>query len=319
MFAMLHGAWPLAPEEAEGDVPARVEAAVRAQLDAGLELVTDGLVRWPDPAGALLHALDADDTGADGLLVRAWRETADVAATIANPDAGPPTTAAVLTGPCTLASAGGQQFDAGEALTLARRLHDELLALADAGCPLVVIDEPAATAIGADEDARAVFREAHAALLGDEPPLHAMLAISGGSAWEAGPDTILEAPYASYLFDLVDGPDNWYLVRAAPGNRGIVCAALRAPSASDQAPLLVWAARYAASANGRGPDRVGLANASSLADLDARAAQVALGALVRAAGLASLDPTEAVAAGLDRRTFGQPPGRGARPRRMSGG
>ena len=61
---------------------------------------------------------------------------------------------------------------------------------------------------------------AQAALLGDDPPLHAMLAITGGSAWEAGPETILEAPYASYLFDLIAGPDNWYLVRAAPGRPG---------------------------------------------------------------------------------------------------
>ena len=117
-----------------------------------------------------------------------------------------------------------------------------------------------------------------------------MLAITGGSAWEAGPETILDAPYASYLFDLIEGPDNWYLVRAAPGDRGIVCAALRAPSASDQAPLLVWAARYAASANGRGPDRVGLANASSLAGLDVPAARASLEAIVRAAGLAAMDP-----------------------------
>jgi hypothetical protein len=152
------------------------------------------------------------------------------------------------------------------------------------------------------------------ALLGEDPPLHAMLAITGGAAWEAGSETILEAPYASYLFDLIEGPDNWYLVRAAPGDRGIVCAALRAPSTGDQAPLLVWAARYAASANGRGPDRVGLANASSLAGLDVVAARASLEALIRAARLAALDPADAVAAGLDRRTFAQPPGRGARSR-----
>ena len=180
-----------------------------------------------------------------------------------------------------------------------------------------MIDEPAATGIGTDEDARRRFREAQAALLGDDPPLHAMLAITGGSAWEAGPETILEAPYASYLFDLIEGPDNWYLVRAAPGDRGIVCAALRAPSTSDQAPLLVWAARYAASANGRGPDRVGIANASSLAGLDVPAARASLEAIARAARLAAMDPADAVAAGLDRRTFAQPPGRGARPRRLA--
>jgi len=93
-----------------------------------------------------------------------------------------------------------------------------------------------------------------------------------------------------------------------------VCAALRAPSTRDQAPLLVWAARYAASANGRGPDRVGLSNASSLASLDVAAARASLEAIARAARLAALDPADAVAAGLDRRTFAQPPGRGARPK-----
>jgi hypothetical protein len=78
MFAMLHGAWPLTADEADGDVRSRVEAAVRAQLDAGLELVSDGLVRWPEPAAALLEAMAAGATGEDGLLVRAWRETAEV-------------------------------------------------------------------------------------------------------------------------------------------------------------------------------------------------------------------------------------------------
>ena len=98
-----------------------------------------------------------------------------------------------------------------------------------------------------------------------------MLAITGGSAWEAGPETILEAPYASYLFDLIEGPDNWDLARDAPGDRGIVCAALRAPSSDDQASLLVWAARYAASSVGRGLERVGLANASpSLGSIEPR-------------------------------------------------
>jgi hypothetical protein len=274
--------------------------------------LTDGLVRWPDPAVALLEALDTRDTGADGLLVRAWRETADLAEAFAPDGAAPPTTAAVLTGPFTLATAA--DLDAEATTLLALRLHDELVALAEAGCALAVIDEPATTAIGADQSARRRFREAQAALLGDEPPLHAMLAITGGSAWEAGAETILETPYASYLFDLVEGPDNWYLVRAAPGDRGIVCAALRAPSTNDQAPLLVWAAHYAAAANGRGPDRVGLANASSLAHLDASSARSSLDALARAARLAALDPADAVAAGLDRRTFAQPPGRGERPR-----
>ncbi len=139
-----------------------------------------------------------------------------------------------------------------------------------------------------------------------------MLAITGGSAWEAGAETILEAPWSSHLFDLVAGPDNWYLVRATPGERGIVCAALKAPSRADQAPLLVWAARYAASANGRGLARVGLANATSLGDQAPAEAELALAQLARAARLAAMEPDEAIAAGLDQRTFRQPAGRGAK-------
>ena len=47
-----------------------------------------------------------------------------------------------------------------------------------------------------------------------------------------------------------------------------MCAALRAGAAEgadDQAPVLSWAAHYAASSNGRGLERVGLANATPLA------------------------------------------------------
>jgi hypothetical protein len=91
-----------------------------------------------------------------------------------------------------------------------------------------------------------------------------------------------------------------------------VCAALRVPARGDPAPLLVWAARYAASSNGRGLDRVGLANASPLAGLGAGAAATALRALSRAARLAAMTPGEAIAAGLDERTFRQPRGRGAK-------
>jgi hypothetical protein len=222
------------------------------------------------------------------------------------------TVAATITGPYTLAACAG----AGDAVALGTLLLGELVALAAAGCPLVVVDEPEATRIGADDGARSRFRDAQRALLPGDPPLHAMLAITGGSAWEAGPETILEAPYASYLLDLIAGPDNWDLARAVPGDRGIVCAALRAPSADDQAPVLVWAAHYAASMRGRGLARVGLANAVPLGGLSSHEAAAALTGLARAARFAAMEPEEAIAAGLDRRTFAQPPGRGARRKGM---
>ena len=142
--------------------------------------------------------------------------------------------------------------------------------------------------------------------------------VTGGSAWPAGAPTILDAPYQSYLFDLIDGPDNWYLVRAAPGDRGIVCGAHRADSVADQAPELVWAARYAASSNARGLERVGVANgAGSIADVAPDAVRRAAEALARATRLAPLPLDEAIAQGLDPRTIRQPfdPPTGRRRRR----
>ena len=70
----------------------------------------------------------------------------------------------------------------------------------------LVIDEPEAVSVGGDDGERELFADAQARLLADGPALHAMLAITGGSAWEAGPETILGAPYQSWLFDLVAGP-----------------------------------------------------------------------------------------------------------------
>ncbi len=301
MFAMLHGALPALP----GDNPLR--AVVDAQVEAGLELVTEAGALLPDRDAAILGALEAGDTGPRGLLVRTWQATAE-AVRLAAGDGSSVFAAATITGPYSLSARTGS----GDGAAIGEALAGELVALAAAGCPLVVVDEPEAVGIGADEGARARFRSAQRALLPGDPPLHAMLALTGGSAWAAGPETILEAPYASYLLDLIAGPDNWDLAREVPGDRGIVCGALRAPSADDQASLLVWAARYAASMRGRGLERVGLANASPLGSIEPSAARAALAALGRAARFAAMEPDDAIAAGLDRRTFAQPPGRGAR-------
>jgi hypothetical protein len=206
------------------------------------------------------------------------------------------------------------EFAGERAAEFAGLLAGELVALAEAGCPVVEVLEPAAVSIGGDERLRAAFLQAHRQLLARAGDLHVMLAITGGSAAEAGAEAILGAPYASFLFDLIAGPDNWHLVRAAPTERGIICAALRAGDGKehlDQAPELVWAAQYAASSNRRGLARVGLANASSLADLAPADARAALEALARAATLAGMPAREAVEAGLDKRilTHGAiPPG-----------
>jgi hypothetical protein len=331
---MLRGPWPRVT--ADGVVLADVEAAVAAgttpaadleaalerllaeaigsQVECGMGLVTDGLVRWADPPMAVLEALKSGDSGPSGLLVRSWKAAA------AMTDAP---LAQVVPGPYTLAMRDVAAFGDigvvnGQAGRYAGQLGAEITALAEAGCAVVVVDEPAAVGVGENTTARDGFMRAHHHLLRDVPDVHAMLAIAGGSAHEAGPGAILGAPYHSFLFDLAEGPDNWYLVRAAPGERGIVCAALKVSAGEplfDQAPELVWAAQYAASANARGMDRVGLANASSLRGLAPDEAMAALRALAKAAELAELPHDEAVQRGLDPRAVRVMPG----PARTKGG
>ena len=321
MFAMVHGAWPRVTKDGvdldalEADVEAgrATEAALADarerlvrdvigwQVEAGLDLVTDGQVRWADPDRTVLAAVAAvaDGEAEPGFLVDAWRAAA---ALTERP------VAQTIPGPYTLGHRVAEMSAATRAnvtIGIAHTLAGELRALADAGCPMVVVEEPAATIVGADPADRALFIEAHERLLSLVPELHAMLAISGGSALGAGAGTIFAAPYRSHLFDLIEGPDDWSLVRAAPAERGIVCGALRAgPRAGrDQSPELVWAAQYAASSMGRGIARVGLSNSTSLRRVSRRSARTAATGLARAARFAIMPRTEAIAAGLDARTF----------------
>ena len=325
-----------------------VAEVVGAQVDAGLELITDGQVRWRDLAGAVLAGVAAGSPAspadaplpADASLAASPVAAADASTAAGSPPAGSsatgsspndaaPTdlaafladawrsTAALTDHPVAQAVPGpyslGRRTGRGSAmarrkrtLALADTLGAALAALAAAGCPVVVVEEPDAVHIGTNAGERRLFAEAQVRLLAPVPDLHAMLAISGGSAADAGAETIFSAPYHSHLFDLIAGPDDWVLVRAAPPERGIVCGALRAgPDATDgQAPVLVWAANYAASTGQRGLRRVGLANATPLRNLTRDEALAAIRLLGRAASFAAMTPEDAIAAGLDRRTFG---------------
>ena len=333
---MLNGRWPrvtadgvtltdLEAEVTAGTLPVDdlgaaiddlVARVVGVQADAGLDVVTDGGARTPDPGAALLRALAEGDLGPDGYLVRTWQATASLTDRVV---------AQAIQGPYTLARRVHRDRSATQrtdfALEMAAHLGAELRALAAAGCPMALIEEPDAVLIGGypsaltNEVEAELFGATQERLLTEPSGLHAMLVVTGGSAWAAGPEAILGAPYQSYLFDLIGGPDNWNLIREVPGDRGVVCGALRADSAADQLPELVWAARYAASSNGRGLERVGLTNATPLEDLDSVAIGRAAAALAKASRLAQLSPDQAVAEGLDPRAIRQPDTRPPRVRR----
>ncbi len=270
MFATLLGGLPRPPLPAGAATGAILEAIVAAQVDRGLEPLTDG--GW---------ASDPDDP------VASWRSVvASAGATVVK---------AVVVGPYT-----GGVVHAGAI----EAWRSSIERLADAGCPYVEVHEPAAAAIGADVAEQSQFRDLHDRLLDglhEMPGLHLSLAVTGGSADTAGTETILTPPYASLAVDLIAGPDNWRLVRALPRERGVVCGALSPVAGSDDGPeTLVWAAGYAASSAGRGLDRVGLATASSLAALDWATALGKLDRLMDAARIAVL-PGDQLAAALDPR------------------
>lgn len=272
MFATLLGDLPRPPLDRDASPHELVEAAVRAQEAAGLEPITDGGFR-----GGVRS-------------VERWLATSSL------------TTRAVkqvITGPYTLGRSGrGTATERANAtMTHAAALNAEWRTLAAAGCPLIEVHEPQATTIGTDPVERALFREAHLRLLDEVIGSHLSLAVIGGNADAAGIETILAAPYASLAVDLIAGPDNWRLVAATPGDRGIVCGALPVEEGSADGPeTLLWAAGYAASTGGRGPGRVGLATASSMAHLSWAVAVHKMERLGEAARLADLPAAERVQA-----------------------
>lgn len=266
MFATLLGPLPRPPLPADATPVELLEAVVRAQEAAGLEPITD-------------TGFGVGDSAAER-----WRTTAALT--------DRPVKAA-LDGPYSRAEAAGHDPDQGATTAAADALRAELVDLIAAGCRYIEVHEPAATRVGADATERARFRDAHARLLDGVTGAHCSLAITGGDADAVGVATLLAAPYASLAVDLIAGPDNWRLVAAARGDRGIVCGALSAaPDSDDRVEVLLWAAGYAASTGGRGAVRVGLATASSLAALPWEVAVRKMALLGEAARLADLPPDE---------------------------
>ncbi len=308
MFATLLGGLPR-PLGAGGGLVSDDDVAVRivveAQAAGGLEPLTDGGLRAPGPLGPAA-GLDGVSLGEGGprlegmprwtgpLTVDAWRYAAELGVGLVKQ---------ALPGPYTLGRRlGGKDPDLVTA-AFGAAIRTEIVALIDAGCVLIEIEEGDAHLIGEDPAERRRFVEAHQLLLDGITGAHVSLAITGGNADTAGIETILAAPYRSLAVNLIDGPDNWRLVTRTPGDRGIICGALSARHPSDDSlELLLWAASYAASTGGRGSERVGLATAGSLEGLSWEIADSKMRRLGEAAHLASL-PFEEAAPHLDPRAI----------------
>jgi methionine synthase II (cobalamin-independent) len=306
MFATLAGGYPATDPGRPPDRPVDelVRAILAEQAEAGLALLTDGSLRWPDPFEAIGRFL----LGPGGVVPRRDRPLTVDAWTFAAGAAEGVPVKQCLPGPYSLA----RRFSVGEAgrADLTRAFADalavELVDLAAAGCPFIQVDEPGAVTIDTDPVEQGLFRESQARLLaglgstGERP--HLSLAISGGNADRAGAATIFAAPYDSHLFDLIAGPDNWRLVTVAPAERGIVLGVADARSPTvDEREIVVWAVGYGAASRGRGEARIGIAPSDSLAGLPRAAARAKIGRLGEIVRLVDRRAEEPIAASLDPR------------------
>ncbi len=319
MFTTLAGPLPAAADDLDARV--RLSATVTEQLTAGIGLVSEAGALVPDPFVLVASGLDGLEPGpivpapagpgsVRAPLIRrlpvwsapfscdAWRQTAGE---VGGRDA---IVKQVLPGPVTLGRlAVGDDIDR-PALTraFAEALNAELRALVAAGCPFVQVDEPAAAWIDDLPTERALWRDAQARLTDGIDAGHLCLAVLGGSAESAGAETLFEAPYASFLFDLIDGPDNWRLITRMPAERGIVVGALDTrPGQREVKETLVWAVQYAASTRLRGTRQVGLATAGSMAGCTWQEARARLAVLHEAATIASSEDPDEVRRALDPR------------------
>jgi methionine synthase II (cobalamin-independent) len=282
-----------------------VQAAIAAQKAAGIEPVTDGGLRrrdWLAPLEGLDGIRRRSDGALEATLAPTWTHDLTVPEWRAASGASSMVVKQALPGPYTAARRVASDVDRERlTLALAEALNTEIRALAGLGCQMIEIEEPGVVEIGSDNDERRLFVDAHRRLTSDVSGVHLSLAVTGGNADAAGAETILAAPYSSYAFDLINGPDNWRLVTRVPGDRGIICGVLDARQGSDDSvELLVWAAHYAASTNGRGIDRVGLAVTPGLELQDWATALTKLSRLGRAAQVAGLRGDE-LAASIDPR------------------
>jgi 5-methyltetrahydropteroyltriglutamate--homocysteine methyltransferase len=298
-----------------------VREVIGEQLDAGLGMLTDGQVRWEDAQTAIARGLEGfeiigllryldtntyyrqpravrEPTWSGPITVDDWR-FADAAAREAAAERGvdPPPVKQTLTGPYSLA----RFSDAGElgrerlALALADALREEIRALAAAGAPVIQIDENALTLIEEGDDAEIrLAAMALGRLLEGVQASHLTLAVTMGDAEAVGPRLFFDAPFHSYLFDLLAGPDNWRLIAQAPRDRGIIAGVADARNTRpDDEAVMVWGARYAAALNGRGLERVGLSPSTGLEFLPRDRARAKIEALAVAAQKAAIiDPEE---------------------------
>jgi methionine synthase II (cobalamin-independent) len=175
----------------------------------------------------------------------------------------------------------------------AARLGPVIRALFAAGAPVVQLTEPALGDIDPDDHRALDQLESVLASVAADVDGHLSLAVAGGRPTRIPHERLFAAPFASYLFDLIQSPDDWQLCARVPATSGLIVgvADARTPDPDTEA-VSIWGARYAASLAGRGPSRVGITMSAGLELLPRDAARAKLAALAEAGRKAELPDAE---------------------------
>jgi 5-methyltetrahydropteroyltriglutamate--homocysteine methyltransferase len=199
-----------------------VSLGLQEQEKAGLDIVTDGLIRWHDPVSHLAGRLEG--TRIDGLLryfdtnfyfrrpvvegkvERRRPLVLDEFQWAAQRSARP--VKAVLTGPCTLARLSHREGEAGKPpptliLSYAEALSAEVGELAAAGARLIQIDEPCLMKYPAD---LALAREAMALIASRKGNATLCLAVYFGDATPVYAE-LQELPCDALILDFTYSPN----------------------------------------------------------------------------------------------------------------
>ena len=202
--------------------------AIADQVEAGVDLITDGQIRWEDgqthfarklrgfSINGLQRYFDTNvyfrEPVAEGPVE--WVEPITVEEfTFARTHSARPVKA-VVTGPFTLAALSrNAHYPTREAFVaaLARALNAELRALAAAGADVIQVDEPA---LCQHKDAYATFAGAMRTLL-EGVTAKTILCTYFGDVAGVYPQ-LLELPFDVLGLDFVAGHRNWDVIRSAP-------------------------------------------------------------------------------------------------------
>ena len=217
------------------------EEAIREQIQAGLDIVTDGLTRWEDPVTYILRKIAGCDL--TGLIryfdTNTFYREPDVVTRLeyikpflvpdyqfASSHSSKPVRA-VITGPYTIAKLSKNSFYREFrqlAFDLTHIIHQEAIALEEAGCLYIQFDEPAL--LHHKEDLASFFK-IYEIVLAQLSRAEKTLFLNFGSIDGIYPK-IQELGVERIGFELTKGHKNWEVLKQAPLNKKLMAGIVNA-------------------------------------------------------------------------------------------